>query len=121
MGTSSSGSSSDDVIPQSESSSNEDASWHENLPNDSFDSLVANMQIGASIIKSADVIKDNLSSKLKDFTRNEEIKEIFMTDFHLRVLYGSRAFELPAKERYQKIDKILSVLVSRLTSAPPLA
>ena len=68
-----------------------------------------------------DVVQLLPFSPSSDFTRNEEIKEIFMTDFHLRVLYGSRAFELPAKERYQKIDKILSVLVSRLTSAPPLA
>jgi len=90
--------------------------WYKNLPNDSFDSLMSNLNLASSIVRSNEIIQKNVNHKFKDFEQQEHLREIFSTEFHMRVLYGSKSVTMEPIERYQKLDRILDLLVQRVKS-----
>lgn len=48
------------------------------------------------------------------FQEQEGVKEIFLTDFQMRLLWGSRGAEENQVLRYSKFDQVLTALSNRL-------
>jgi len=96
-----------------ESQQENDNFWFENLPNDSFDGIQSNMTTATNIICQQDIICHNYANKLKDFKMKENILEVFTTDFHLRLLYGTNTNDNQIMERYKKLDKIIGLLIKK--------
>lgn len=53
-----------------------------------------------------------------DFQCDEELLEVFKTDFQLRLLWGSRGASVNQSDRYNKFNLILTAL-SRKLEPPP--
>ncbi|KAM6930860.1 SH2 domain containing 3Cb [Xenentodon cancila] len=56
----------------------------------------------------------NAGSKLQGFQEQAEIQELFLTDFQLRLLWGSRGAEENQAARYSKFDQVLTALSNKL-------
>jgi len=58
------------------------------------------------------------SSSPSGFTWDEDLLEVFKTDFQLRLLWGSRGASVNQSDRYNKFNLILTAL-SRKLEPPP--
>ncbi|KAM9391777.1 SH2 domain containing 3Cb [Pholidichthys leucotaenia] len=56
----------------------------------------------------------NAESKLQGFHEQPEVLELFLTDFQMRLLWGSRGAEENQALRYAKFDQVLTALSNRL-------
>ncbi|KAM4578296.1 SH2 domain containing 3Cb isoform 2-T2 [Fundulus diaphanus] len=61
----------------------------------------------------------NAEGRLQGFQEEGEVREIFLTDFQMRLLWGSRGAEENQVLRHSKFDQVLSALSKRLE--PPTA
>ena len=57
--------------------------------------------------------KNVIVTFLTDFKVKENILEVFTTDFHLRLLYGTNTNDNQIMERYKKLDKIIGLLIKK--------
>lgn len=48
------------------------------------------------------------------FHEQPDILDVFLTEFQMRLLWGSRGAEASREERYEKFDKVLTALSNRL-------
>lgn len=48
------------------------------------------------------------------FHEQPDVLEVFLTEFQMRLLWGSRGAEASREERYEKFDKVLTALSNRL-------
>ncbi|KAL4623129.1 SH2 domain-containing protein 3C isoform X1 [Arapaima gigas] len=53
-------------------------------------------------------------SKLQEFRERPEVLEVFLTEFQMRLLWGSRGAEASQAERYVKFDRVLTALSNKL-------
>lgn len=56
---------------------------------------------------------------LEGFQPDEELSEIFKTEFQMRLLWGSKGAQVNQSERYEKFNRILTAL-SRKLEPPPV-
>ncbi|XP_029618295.1 SH2 domain-containing protein 3C isoform X2 [Salmo trutta] len=56
----------------------------------------------------------NAEKKLQGFQEQAEVLELFLTEFQMRLLWGSRGAEENQAERYTKFDQVLTALSNKL-------
>nr|XP_046241821.1 SH2 domain containing 3Cb isoform X2 [Scatophagus argus] len=64
------------------------------------------------------IYRSNAESKLKCFQEQAEVMELFLTDFQMRLLWGSRGAQESQDLRYAKFDQVLTALSNKLE--PPV-
>ncbi|XP_031590697.1 SH2 domain containing 3Cb isoform X2 [Oreochromis aureus] len=64
------------------------------------------------------IYRANAESKLQGFREQAEVLELFLTDFQMRLLWGSRGAEEKQALRYSKFDQVLTALSNKLE--PPI-
>lgn len=62
--------------------------------------------------------RSNAESKLQGFQEQAEVMELFLTDFQMRLLWGSRGAEADQALRYHKFQRVLTALSNKLE--PPI-
>nr|XP_039269944.1 SH2 domain-containing protein 3C-like [Styela clava] len=88
--------------------------WWENIPDESFDSLLAHLISGRSILHNVENCKKNANSKLIDFVETEKVREMFTTDFQMRMLFGFKSAESPRRDRFHKFDRIITAMLRHI-------
>ncbi|XP_066124792.1 breast cancer anti-estrogen resistance protein 3 isoform X2 [Saccopteryx bilineata] len=68
--------------------------------------------------EAADSYRVNAEKILEGFQPDEEMSEIFRTEFQMRLLWGSKGAQVNQTERYEKFSQILTAL-SRKLEPPP--
>ncbi|KAM4722509.1 breast cancer anti-estrogen resistance protein 3 isoform 2-T2 [Rhinophrynus dorsalis] len=66
------------------------------------------------IAQNAAAFKKNAEKILEGFKPDEEMSEIFRTEFQMRLLWGSKGAQVQQSERYQKFNQILTALSRKL-------
>ncbi|XP_070759689.1 SH2 domain containing 3Cb [Enoplosus armatus] len=64
------------------------------------------------------IYRSNAESRLQGFQEQAEVLELFLTDFQMRLLWGSRGAEESQALRYAKFDQVLTALSNKLE--PPV-
>uniref|UniRef100_A0A7N6AL23 SH2 domain containing 3Cb n=1 Tax=Anabas testudineus TaxID=64144 RepID=A0A7N6AL23_ANATE len=64
------------------------------------------------------IYRSNAENKLQGFQEQAEVLELFLTDFQMRLLWGSRGAEEKQALRYAKFDQVLTALSNKLE--PPV-
>lgn len=64
------------------------------------------------------IYRSNAEIKLQGFREQAEVLELFLTDFQMRLLWGSRGAEEKQALRYSKFDQVLTALSNKLE--PPI-
>ncbi|XP_072421767.1 SH2 domain-containing protein 3C-like isoform X2 [Chiloscyllium punctatum] len=80
--------------------------------------VMSHLEAARTIAHHGGLYRTNAELKLQGFQENEQILEIFKTEFQMRLLWGSRGAEGNQVERYEKFEKVLSALSNKLE--PPV-
>ncbi|CAK6959335.1 SH2 domain-containing protein 3C isoform X3 [Scomber scombrus] len=82
------------------------------------DVVMYHLEGARTIAQHGGIYKTNVETKLQGFQERAEIRDIFQTEFQMRLLWGSRGSEGSQSERYEKFDKVLTALSHKLE--PPV-
>ncbi|XP_033475699.1 SH2 domain containing 3Cb isoform X1 [Epinephelus lanceolatus] len=82
------------------------------------DVVMFHLGAARTIAQLGGIYRSNAESKLQGFQEQAEVLELFLTDFQMRLLWGSRGAEESQTLRYAKFDQVLTALSNRLE--PPV-
>ncbi|XP_068558873.1 SH2 domain-containing protein 3C-like [Cebidichthys violaceus] len=82
------------------------------------DVVMFHLGAARTIAQLGGIYRSNAESKLQGFQEQPEVLELFLTDFQMRLLWGSRGAEESQALRYAKFDQVLTALSNRLE--PPV-
>uniref|UniRef100_A0A8C2XAA9 SH2 domain containing 3Cb n=1 Tax=Cyclopterus lumpus TaxID=8103 RepID=A0A8C2XAA9_CYCLU len=78
------------------------------------DVVMFHLGAARTIAQLGGIYRSNAESKLQGFKEQPEVLELFLTDFQMRLLWGSRGAEESQALRYAKFDQVLTALSARL-------
>ncbi|KAJ4941920.1 hypothetical protein JOQ06_011792, partial [Pogonophryne albipinna] len=82
------------------------------------DVVMFHLGAARTITQLGGIYRSNAESKLQGFQGQAEVLELFLTDFQMRLLWGSRGVEESQVLRHAKFDQVLTALSNRLE--PPV-
>ncbi|XP_028271094.1 SH2 domain-containing protein 3C-like [Parambassis ranga] len=82
------------------------------------DVVMFHLGAARTIAQLGSIYCSNAESRLHGFQEQAEVLELFLTDFQLRLLWGSRGAEENQALRYSKFDQVLTALSNKLE--PPI-
>ncbi|XP_074525788.1 SH2 domain containing 3Cb isoform X2 [Halichoeres trimaculatus] len=82
------------------------------------DVVMFHLGAARTIAQLGGIYRSNAESKLHGFQEQPEVLELFLTDFQMRLLWGSRGAEESQVLRYAKFDQVLTALSNKLE--PPI-
>ncbi|XP_034556047.1 breast cancer anti-estrogen resistance protein 3 isoform X2 [Notolabrus celidotus] len=82
------------------------------------DIMLRHLEAARDVAHSAQSYTRNAQKILHEFQSDEDLLEVFKTDFQLRLLWGSRGATVNQSDRYNKFNLILTAL-SRKLEPPP--
>uniref|UniRef100_A0A3P8VP55 SH2 domain containing 3Cb n=1 Tax=Cynoglossus semilaevis TaxID=244447 RepID=A0A3P8VP55_CYNSE len=82
------------------------------------DVVMFHLGAARTIAQLGGIYQSNAETKLQDFQEQPETMELFLTDFQLRLLWGSRGATENQALRYAKFDQVLTALSNKLE--PPV-
>ncbi|KFQ27025.1 Breast cancer anti-estrogen resistance protein 3, partial [Merops nubicus] len=80
--------------------------------------MLKHLATARQIAQNAETYSSTAERLLEGFQPDEEMSEIFKTEFQMRLLWGSKGAQVNQNERYEKFSQILTALSRRLE--PPL-
>ncbi|XP_021111009.1 breast cancer anti-estrogen resistance protein 3 isoform X2 [Heterocephalus glaber] len=86
--------------------------WEKN--DQSCEILLNHLTTARCMAEAADSYRMNAERVLAGFQPDEDMSEIFKTEFQMRLLWGSKGAKVNQTERYQKFNQILTVLSRKL-------
>ncbi|NXJ61242.1 BCAR3 protein, partial [Rostratula benghalensis] len=81
--------------------------------------MLKHLATARQIAQEAEMYSLTAERLLEGFQPDEEMSEIFKTEFQMRLLWGSKGAEVNQNERYEKFSQILTAL-SRKLEPPPV-
>ncbi|XP_058994557.1 breast cancer anti-estrogen resistance protein 3 isoform X3 [Mustela lutreola] len=91
--------------------------WEKN--DESCEIMLNHLATARLMTETADSYRMNAERILEGFQPDEEMSEIFKTEFQMRLLWGSKGAQVNQTERYEKFNQILTAL-SRKLEPPPI-
>ncbi|XP_051893157.1 SH2 domain-containing protein 3C [Pristis pectinata] len=76
--------------------------------------VMSHLEAARTIAHHGGLYKTNAELKLQGFQENEQVLEVFKTEFQMRLLWGNRGAGGSQVERYEKFDKVLCALSNKL-------
>ncbi|NXT92018.1 BCAR3 protein, partial [Anhinga rufa] len=86
---------------------------------ESCEIMLKHLAAARQMAQNADVYRVTAERVLEGFQPDEEMSEIFKTEFQMRVLWGSKGAQVNQNIRYEKFSQILTAL-SRKLEPPPV-
>ncbi|XP_052657493.1 breast cancer anti-estrogen resistance protein 3 isoform X3 [Harpia harpyja] len=81
--------------------------------------MLKHLATARQIAQNAEMYSLTAEQMLEGFQPDEEMSEIFKTEFQMRLLWGSKGAQVNQNERYEKFSQILTAL-SRKLEPPPV-
>uniref|UniRef100_A0A8C9YU59 BCAR3 adaptor protein, NSP family member n=1 Tax=Sander lucioperca TaxID=283035 RepID=A0A8C9YU59_SANLU len=78
------------------------------------DIMLRHLEDARGVAHNANTYTANAQELLQGFTCDEDLLEVFKTDFQLRLLWGSRGASVNQSDRYNKFNLILTALSRKL-------
>ncbi|XP_060894988.1 SH2 domain containing 3Cb isoform X2 [Labrus mixtus] len=82
------------------------------------DVVMFHLGAARTIAQLGGIYRSNTESRLQGFQEQPEVLELFLTDFQMRLLWGSRGAEENQALRYAKFEQVLTALSNKLE--PPV-
>ncbi|XP_071377003.1 SH2 domain containing 3Cb, partial [Centroberyx affinis] len=82
------------------------------------DVVMSHLGAARTIAQLGGIYRSNAETKLQGFQERAELLELFLTDFQMRLLWGSRGAVESQAQRYAKFDQVLTALSNKLE--PPV-
>ncbi|XP_077391706.1 breast cancer anti-estrogen resistance protein 3 isoform X2 [Festucalex cinctus] len=84
------------------------------------DIMLRHLQAARDVARHAQTYTDNAQRVMRGFQCDEDLLEVFQTDFQLRLLWGSRGASVNQSDRYSKFNLILTALSRKLEPLPKI-
>ncbi|XP_063795934.1 breast cancer anti-estrogen resistance protein 3 isoform X1 [Pseudophryne corroboree] len=81
--------------------------------------MFSHLETARFLAQNAALYQSNAERILEGFKPDEEMSEIFRTEFQMRLLWGSKGAQVSQAERYLKFSQILTALSRKLEPPPP--
>ncbi|KAB0387157.1 hypothetical protein FD755_002113 [Muntiacus reevesi] len=91
--------------------------WEKN--DESCEIMLNHLATARLMAEAADSYRMNAERILAGFQPDEDMSEVFKTEFQMRLLWGSKGAQVNQTERYEKFNQILTAL-SRKLEPPPV-
>nr|XP_020740969.1 breast cancer anti-estrogen resistance protein 3 isoform X2 [Odocoileus virginianus texanus] len=91
--------------------------WEKN--DESCEIMLNHLATARLMAEAADSYRMNAERILAGFQPDEEMSEVFKTEFQMRLLWGSKGAQVNQTDRYEKFNQILTAL-SRKLEPPPV-
>ncbi len=88
--------------------------WEETSICFGMEPMLNHLQNAHMFAQQGKMFRINADSKLQKFLPDEDMLVMFRTDFHLRLLWGSKGALVKKEERYRKFDRVLTVMSEKL-------
>ncbi|KAJ1170969.1 hypothetical protein NDU88_002840 [Pleurodeles waltl] len=79
--------------------------------------MLNHLHMARSIAQNAETYRLNAEKILEGFRPDEEMSDIFRTEFQMRLLWGSKGAQVNQRDRYEKFSQILSALSRKLEAS----
>ncbi|XP_051750459.1 SH2 domain containing 3Cb isoform X1 [Ctenopharyngodon idella] len=76
--------------------------------------VLSHLNAARTIACNGRMFSANAEAKLQGFQEEADVREVFLTEFQMRLLWGSRGVERNKDERYSKFNEVLTALSHRL-------
>ncbi|XP_056136271.1 SH2 domain containing 3Cb [Lampris incognitus] len=83
------------------------------------DVVMCHLAAARTMAQLGGIYRANAETKLQGFEERAEVLELFLTDFQMRLLWGSRGAEQDQTQRYAKFDQVLTALSNKLEPPSP--
>ncbi|KAM3868414.1 SH2 domain containing 3Cb [Diretmus argenteus] len=83
------------------------------------DVVMSHLGAARTIAQLGGIYRSNAETRLQGFQEQPEVLELFLTDFQMRLLYGSRGAAENQAQRYAKFDQVLTILSNKLEPNTP--
>ncbi|XP_076976347.1 breast cancer anti-estrogen resistance protein 3 isoform X2 [Tamandua tetradactyla] len=90
--------------------------WEKN--DQSCEIMLNHLTTARLMAEAVDTYRMNAEKILEGFQPDDEMSEIFKTEFQMRLLWGSKGAQVNQTERYEKFNQILTALSRRLEPPP---
>ncbi|NXO51321.1 BCAR3 protein, partial [Aramus guarauna] len=90
--------------------------WESN--DQSCEIMLKHLATARQIAQNAEMYSLTAERMLEGFQPDEEMSEIFKTEFQMRLLWGSKGAQVNQNERYEKFSQILTALSRKLEPSP---
>ncbi|XP_075616056.1 breast cancer anti-estrogen resistance protein 3 isoform X1 [Balearica regulorum gibbericeps] len=90
--------------------------WESN--DQSCEIMLKHLATARQIAQNAEMYSLTAARMLEGFQPDEEMSEIFKTEFQMRLLWGSKGAQVNQNERYKKFRQILTALSRKLEPSP---
>ncbi|NXV71890.1 BCAR3 protein, partial [Atlantisia rogersi] len=85
---------------------------------ESCEIMLKHLATARQIAQNAEMYSLTAERVLEGFQPDEEMSEIFKTEFQMRLLWGSKGAQVNQNERYEKFSQILTALSRKLEPSP---
>ncbi|XP_026178875.1 breast cancer anti-estrogen resistance protein 3-like isoform X2 [Mastacembelus armatus] len=82
------------------------------------DIMLRHLEAARDVARNTQTYTNNAQKILQGFQCDNDLLEVFKTDFHLRLLWGSRGASVNQSDRYSKFNLILTALSRKLEPTP---
>lgn len=82
-----------------------------------MDSLRFHLDAARKIACSCGIFSCNAKAKFEGFRVQLDLLEVFLTEFQMRLLWGSKGVKEGREQRFEKFDKVLTALSNRLETS----
>ena len=93
-------------------------SWESSSACFGIDSMMNHLQNAHLFAQQIKLFRINADIKLQKFVANEDVTDMCRTDFHLRLLWGSKGALVNRGERYRKFERVLTAMSEKLERIP---
>lgn len=76
--------------------------------------MLNHLDMARSIAQNAETYRLNAEEILEGFRPDEDMSDIFRTEFQMRLLWGSKGAQVNQRDRYEKFNQILTALSRKL-------
>lgn len=92
-------------------------SWEDASVNFGLDAMTGHLRNGHLYTQQIDIYSLYAQSKLSKYKTDQSILDMFNTEFHMRILWGSRGALVESRDRHQKFDLVLKVMSTKIEEA----
>ncbi|XP_051971542.1 SH2 domain-containing protein 3C-like isoform X2 [Xyrauchen texanus] len=81
--------------------------------------VLSHLDSARTIASNGRIFSARAEAKLQGFLEEPDVREVFLTEFQMRLLWGSGGVDRNKDERYAKFDEVLTALSNRLKNSHP--
>lgn len=91
--------------------------WEDSSVDFGLDAMMSHLRNAHRYVHQMEMYSTYAQSKLKQYKTDHRLLDLFKTEFHMRILWGSKGSVVDSKDRHNKFDLIMKVMSKKIEEA----